>query len=103
MRTQIIKESLFFYPKGRIKEIFTRDETKGKEKKDKYTFGDVIKRPMDVVKNTSNKTLYVSRASQMDRDIPKQIFNYFHSQFILQYLNFGLSAIEPLSKKTSNS
>ncbi len=97
--TQIIEESLHFYPKGRIKEIFTRDESRGKEKGDIYTFGDVIKRPMDVAENTSNKTLYISRASQMDREIPKEIFNYFHNTFILQYLGFGLSTIEKLSKE----
>jgi uncharacterized protein len=97
--TQIIEESLHFYPKGRIKEVFTRDERRGKEKSDIYTFGDVIKRPMDVAENTSNKTLYISRASQMDREIPKEIFNYFHNTFILQYLGFGMSAIERLSKE----
>lgn len=98
---QIIEESLHFYPKGRIKEVFTRDERKGKEKSDIYTFGDVIKRPMDVAENTSNKTLYISRASQMDREIPKEIFNYFHNTFILQYLGFGISAIEKLSKENT--
>ncbi|WP_194973667.1 AAA family ATPase [Aquiflexum lacus] len=98
---QIIEESLHFYPKGRIKEVFTRDERKGKEKSDIYTFRDVIKRPMDVAENTSNKTLYISRASQMDREIPKEIFNYFHNTFILQYLGFGISAIEKLSKENT--
>ncbi len=95
---EIVTESLHFYPKGRIKEIFTRDERRGKEKQNIYTFGDVIKRPMDVAENTSRKTLYISRASQLDREIPKEIFNYFHQQFILQYLGFGVSAIETMSK-----
>jgi uncharacterized protein len=36
-RTSIIAESLHYYPKGRIKEIFTRDEKRGKTKKEKYT------------------------------------------------------------------
>lgn len=97
--TQVVEESLFFYPKGRIKEVFTRDERKGKEKNEIYTFGDVIKRPMDVADNTSNRSLYISRASQMDREIPKEIFNYFHNTFILQYLGFGMSAIERLSQE----
>lgn len=100
--TQIIEESLHYYPKGRIKEIFTRDESRGKEKSDIYTFGDVIKRPMDVAENTSNKTLYISRASQMDREIPKEIFNYFHNTFILQYLGFGISTIEKLSQENKS-
>jgi len=96
-RTAIITESLYYYPKGRIKEIFTRDENRGKTKKEKYTFTDVIKRPFDVAENTSDKTLYISRASQMDRDIAKEIFNYFNRTFILNYLGFGISAIENIS------
>ena len=101
-RNRIIKESLHYYPKGRIKEIFTRDENRGKTKKEKYTFTDVIKRPLDVAENTSDKTLYISRASQMDRDIAKEIFNYFHRTFILNYLGFGVSAIENISNKNKN-
>lgn len=96
-RTSIITESLYYYPKGRIKEIFTRDERRGKTKKEKYTFTDVIKRPYDVAENTSNKTLYISRASQMDRDLAKEIFNYFNKTFILNYLWFGISAIENIT------
>lgn len=99
---QIITESLHYYPKGRIKEVFTRDERKGKTKGAIYSFGDVIKRPMDVAESTSNKTLFISRASQMDRDIAKEIFNYFHNQFILQYMAFGMSAIETLSSENKH-
>lgn len=54
---------------------------------------------MDVADNTSDKTLYISRASQMDREIGKEIFNYFHKQFILNYIGFGASAIETLTNK----
>lgn len=98
-RNKIVTESLYYYPKGRITKIFTRDERLGKTKKDKYVFGDQIKRPMDVVENTSDKTLYISRASQMDREIGKEIFNYFHSRFILDYVGFGASSIETLSNQ----
>lgn len=98
-RTAIVTESLHYYPKGRIKEIFTRNEKRGKTKKEKYTFTDVIKRPMDVAENTSDKTLYISRASQMDRDVAKEIFNYFNRMFILNYIGFGVSAIENISNQ----
>lgn len=100
-RTSIITESLFYYPKGRIKEIFTRDESRGQTKKEKYNFTDVIKRPFDVAENTSDKTLYISRASQMDREIAKDVFSYFHGTFILNYLGFGVSAIEHFSKENN--
>lgn len=96
-RTSIITESLYYYPRGRIKEIFTRDERRGKTKKEKYSFTDVIKRPLDVAENTSDKTLYISRASQMDRDLGKEIFNYFNRTFILNYVGFGISAIENIT------
>ena len=98
-RQKIISESLFYYPNGRITKIFTRDERLGTGKKDKYSFGDQIKRPMDVAENTSEKTLFISRASQMDREIGKDIFNYFHQKFILDYIGFGASAIESLTNQ----
>ena len=102
-RKGIVEESLFYYPHGRIKKVFTRDERKGKDKKDKYSFGSVIKRPMDVAMNTSKKTLFISRASQMDRDIGKAIFNYFNFTFILGYQGFNAPTIEDLFKSNKRS
>ena len=95
-RTEIITESLYHYPKGRRAKIFTRDENLGKTKKDIYSFGTLIKRPMDVAENTSHKTLYISRASQMDRVIPKEIFKYFSETFVLGYTGFNARAVEML-------
>ncbi len=100
LQNQIVTENLFFYPNGRIKKIFTRDERKGKSKKEKYSFGSVIRRPIDVAENTSNKTLYISRASQMDRDIAKKIFIFFNSTFILGY--FYNQPIELMFNKYKN-
>lgn len=88
-RTEIITESLYYYPKGRISKVFDRNELASKKKSDKYSFSSVIKKPMDVAFNTSNKTLFISRASQMDRELPKEIFNFFSTQFLLSYV--GLS------------
>ena len=102
-RTQIITESLYFYPKGRRSEVFSRNELAGNNKKDKYSFQSVIKRPLDVAQNTSNKTLFISRASQMDRGIAKDIFNYFHNKFILRYFEFGISVIGTLSNQNKKS
>ncbi len=95
----ILAESLYYYPKGRRKEVFKRDEKANTHKKGKYHFTDVIKRPMDVAENTSNKTLFISRASQMDREMAKDIFNYFHKTFILNYYNFSISGIEKISNE----
>jgi AAA15 family ATPase/GTPase len=79
---EILTEELYFYPNGRKAKIFSRDETKGKEKNKIYSFGSVIRKPMDVAENTSRKTLYISRASQMDRDMAKKVFDFFYSKFI---------------------
>lgn len=93
-QNRILTESLHYYPKGRITRIFTRDERLGKTKKEKYSFGGLIRRPMDVAENTSDKTLYISRASQMDRDIAREVFNYFSKTFILQYVGYSSANIE---------
>ncbi len=98
MQNKILTESLYYYPKGRIKKIFTRDERLGKTKKEKYSFGTVIRRPLDVAENTSDKTLYLSRASQMDREVAKELFRYFDSSFILGYIGYNTQQIEELFK-----
>ena len=77
IHTEILTEQLYYYPRGRRSLVFTRDETKGPEKTEIYEFRQAIKRPMDVAANTSRKTLFVSRASQMDRDIAKKVFRFF--------------------------
>ena len=84
-QAEILTEQLYYYPKGRRSLVFTRDETKGPNKTDIYEFRQAIKRPMDVAANTSRKTLFVSRASQMDRDIAKKVFRFFTEDIVLDY------------------
>jgi AAA15 family ATPase/GTPase len=84
-RTEIITEELYHYPNGRRAKIFSRDETLGKEKGKIYSFTAAIRKPMDVAENTSRKTLYISRASQMDRDIAKEIFNFFQHKIAFNH------------------
>lgn len=93
-RNEILTEELYYYPNNRKAKIFTRDENIEGEKKDKYNFSNVIKRPLDVAENTSVKTLFISRASQMDRVIGKELFNYFNEMFILGYTGFNSHSIE---------
>ena len=93
-RLKILTESLYYYPNNRIEKIFSREEAKGKTKEEKYSFGSVINRPFDVAENTSEKTLYISRASQMDREIGKKIFNYFNGTFILDYFHIQDKSFE---------
>ena len=94
--TEIITEDLYYYPMGRKKLVFARDERKGPDKKDIYEFRTSIRRPMDVAANTSKKTLFVSRASQMDREVAKDVFRYFNERFILSYFGYNSYSIESL-------
>ena len=82
---EIMTEQLYYYPNGRRSLVFSRDESKGPEKKDIYEFKLVLKRPMDVAANTSRKTLFISRASQMDRELAKQVFRFFCDEVVLDY------------------
>ena len=99
IRTKILTESLYYYPNDRRAKIFTRNEIMGDTKKDKYSFGNAIKKPMDVAENTSDKTLYISRASQMDRELAKEIFTFFKDQFILGYTGLNTANVELLLKE----
>jgi AAA15 family ATPase/GTPase len=85
---EIITESLYYYPNGRRAEIFTRDERRGRKKRNIYSFQNAIRKPLDVAENTSKKTLYISRASQMDRELPQKIFHFLYQQF-----KFGSSPV----------
>ena len=88
-QTQIVKEELYYYPKGRRSKVFSRDESLGPDKKKVYDFRDSIARPMDVVANTSLKTLFVSRASQMGREVAQKVFRFFYENFILDFYNYN--------------
>jgi len=84
-RTEILTEQLYYYPNGRRSLVFSRDERKGPDKRQVYEFKLVLKRPMDVAANTSKKTLFISRASQMDRELAKQVFRFFCDDVVLGY------------------
>ena len=99
MHDEIITETLYYYPNGRKSLVFSRDESRGTEKKDIYEFKTVIKRPFDVVDNTSKKTLYISRASQMDREIAQKIFLFFCNDIVLDYQVANIDSVDNLFKK----
>ena len=84
-RDEIITESLYYYPRGRRALVFSRDERISGGKKEKYEFTNVIRRPMDVASNTSRKTLFISRASQMDREKAKEIYRWLNEQLVFSY------------------
>ena len=98
-QTEILTEQLYYYPKGRRSLVFTRDETKGPDKTDVYEFRQAIKRPMDVAANTSRKTLFISRASQIDRDIAKKVFRFFTEDIVLDYKESAMPVEDFLKTK----
>ena len=99
MHDEIITETLYYYPNGRKSLVFSRDESRGTGKKDIYEFKTVIKRPFDVADNTSKKTLYISRASQMDREIAQKIFLFFCNDIVLDYQVANIDSLDNLFKK----
>ena len=101
-QTEILTEQLYYYPRGRRSLVFTRDETKGPEKTEIYEFRQAIKRPMDVAANTSHKTLFVSRASQMDRDIAKKVFRFFTEDIVLDYKESAMPVEDFMKTKKEN-
>lgn len=81
-KTKILSESLFHYPIGRRAKVFVRSAD------GKYSFGNgVINKPTDVVLNTSDKNLFLSRASSMNRDIAQRLYRYFLNKFLLGLVN----------------
>ena len=101
-QTEILTEQLYYYPRGRRSLVFTRDETKGPDKTDVYEFRQAIKHPMDVAANTSRKTLFVSRASQMDRDIAKKVFRFFTEDIVLDYKESAMPVEDFLKTEKEN-
>ena len=102
-RQEILTEQMYYYPNGRKSLVFSRDESKGPDKRDVYEFKPMLKRPMDVAANTSRKTLFISRASQMDRDIAKQVFRFFCDNVVLEYHAPQGMPVEKLLKEQKGS
>ena len=98
LKDEVLTESLYYYPNGRRSLVFQRDETNGGEKKDAYTFQKAISRPLDIVANTSRKTLFLSRASQMDREIAKKIFRFFTDQIVTDFNKYATINLDAISK-----
>ena len=83
-KERIIAESLYHHPVGRRAKIFVRNAD------GKYSFGTgVIVKPSDVVVNTSDKNLFLSRASSMNREIAQKLYRYFFNQFLLGLVNIN--------------
>lgn len=80
--SEIVAESLFHYPNDRKARVFERDG-------DEYRFAaGALFRPKDVAANTGSKNLFLSRASSMNRELPRNLYRFF-----LDALAFGSAVI----------
>lgn len=85
-KNKILRESLYYYPNGRITKIFERDETLYQPNRDKYKFGNQISRPFDVAEKTASKVLFLTTAKEMGREVALKLFNYFKYNYIFREL-----------------
>jgi hypothetical protein len=68
-KNRILSENLYYYPVGRRAKVFVRDAN------GKYSFGTgIFNKPSDVVLNTSDKNLFLSRASSMNRELAQKLY-----------------------------
>lgn len=90
-RTEVLRESLYYYPNGKKAKVFTRDE----QAEDVYSFSSgIIAKPKDVALNTSKKNLFLSRASSMNREFAQKLYRYFLNTFLLGLVNLNSVSIE---------
>lgn len=90
-RTEVIRESLYYYPNGKRAKVFTRDENAD----DVYSFkSGIIMKPKDVTLNTSRKNLFLSRASSMNREIAQKLYRYFLNTFLLGLVDLNSLSVE---------
>lgn len=90
-KREIIKEELYYYPKGRRAKIFIRDENSNPV----YSFGEgVIARPSDVITNTSKKNLFLTRASSMNRPVAQKVYAFFLEEVLPGIITGDANMIE---------
>ena len=79
LNDHIIYESLYHYPNRRKAKVFVR------ENGDVYSYGKgLIARPAEIEANTGSKTLFLSRASSMNRAIPRTVYNFFLNNIMIE-------------------
>ncbi len=75
---RITFEELYYYPKKRKAKVFSRDTTFS------YTHRKgTIERPTEIEANTGPKTLFISRASSMNRVIAQTVYRFFKNEIVI--------------------
>lgn len=84
---KITSENLFHYPKNRKSRVFSRENTILYS----HRKGTII-RPTEVEANTGPRTLFLSRASSMNRPIAQQVYRFFLNEMSIDTGVFDLSS-----------
>lgn len=83
---RIISESLYHYPKNRKSRVFSRENTNFYSHRK-----GAIARPTEVEANTGPRTLFLSRASSMNRPIAQQVYRFFLNEMSVDTGTFDLN------------
>lgn len=87
---KVESEYLNYFPNRRRAKVFCRERTHF------YSYGKgVIPRPTEIEANTSSRTLFLSRASLMNREIPRTVYRYFLTKFLVGIGDFNFSNFDP--------
>lgn len=85
---KILTESLYHFPNKRRSKVFEREST------NLYSHRKgTIQRPTEVEANTGNKTLFLSRASSMNRPLAQKVYRFFLNEIVVGANAFNLSNI----------
>lgn len=85
---KILSEELYYYPRKRRARVFSREDTFNYS----HRKGS-IQRPSEVEANTSPKTLFISRASSMNRPLAQTVFRFFLNEMTVGTGTFDISSI----------
>ena len=87
---KILSESLFYYPNRRRAKVFEREDT------NHYSYGKgIVKRPSEIEVNTGPHTLFLSRASSMNRPVINSAYRFFAENI---WIGFGHLDLTDLNK-----
>lgn len=98
LNSQIETEELYYYPKKKRARVFSRSAS------GEYIFGKgVIKRPAEIIASTGKDNLFLSRAASMNRDIPKNVYDFFLNNIIVSVPEMRLGNIRQQEFETYRS
>lgn len=90
LQGKVLSESLFHYPNKRRARIFERTKTFS------YTHRKgAIPRPTEVEANTGPQTLFLSRASSMNREVARTVYRFFLNQITVGPETFDIASLSP--------